>query len=415
MGQEYDILIVGGGMVGASLACALSESPYRIAVLEARPYGAPGQPSYDERTTALAYGSRRILEGLGLWGALAGQAAPIRAIHVSQRGRFGATRLYAREEGVEALGYVAANRELGRALYARLSQLRNVTLIAPAEVRDLGVEPGHVTLGIVRGDGRSGELEQELRGGLVVAADGRDSVVRQRTGIAVEVRGYGQSAVVANVTPGRPHHDTAYERFTDTGPMALLPLEAGRCALVWTQAQERVDEYLDLSEGAFLAALQERFGWRLGRFERVGARAAYPLALVRATRVVDRRLALLGNAAHSLHPVAGQGFNLALRDVAALAEILSDCARSGGDPGAGAVLDRYAHWRARDLDRTTAFTDMLARVFTSPMPLLSHLLGLGLVALDVCPPARHLLARLSMGVAGRLPRLAAGLPPQGRP
>jgi 2-octaprenyl-6-methoxyphenol hydroxylase len=415
MGQGYDILIVGGGMLGASLACALSEVPYRIAVVEARPYGGPGQPSYDERTTALAYGSRRILEGMGLWGALAGWATPIGAIHVSQRGRFGATRLYAREEGVEALGYVVANRELGRALYARLSELRNVTLVAPAEVRDLRVGPGHVTLGIVRGDGQRGGDDQELRGALVVAADGRDSVVRQRCGIAVEVRDYGQSAVVANVTPGRPHQGRAYERFTDTGPLALLPMEAGRCALVWTQPQERVAEYLDLSEGAFLAALQERFGYRLGRFERVGARAVYPLALVRATRVVGRRLALLGNAAHSLHPVAGQGFNLGLRDVAALAEILSGCARSGADPGARSVLDRYARGRGRDLARTIAFTDMLARVFTAPVPALGHLLGLGLVALDVCPPARHRFARTSMGVAGCLPRLAVGLALEGRP
>ncbi len=411
MGQEYDILIVGGGMVGASLACALSGTPYRIAVVEARPFGAPGQPSYDERTTALAWGSRRILEGLGLWGALAESATPIRAIHVSQRGRFGATRLYAREEGVEALGYVVANRELGRVLYGHLSGLDHVTLIAPAEVRDLQIGSGELTLSLVR----NGAAERGLRAALVVAADGRDSVVRQRAGIAVQVRDYGQVAVVANVTPSRPHHDTAYERFTDTGPMALLPMAQGRCALVWTQDRERADEYLALSEEAFLAALQERFGWRLGRFGRLGARAAYPLSLVRASQVVARRLALLGNAAHSVHPVAGQGFNLALRDVAALAEILYDCARTGADPGAMAVLDRYARWRSRDLERTVAFTDTLARVFASPMPLLGHLLGLGLVALDVCPPARHLLARLSMGVAGPLPRLAAGLPLAGRP
>lgn len=404
--EQYDIVIAGGGMVGASLACALAPSGFRVAVIEAHPFGAPGQPSYDDRTLALAYGSSRILTGLGLWPLLAAEAQPIRAIHVSEQGRFGATRLCAEEEGVEALGYVVASRAVGQALYTRLNRLSDVALIAPATISAARMDAEGVEL---RTRGRpDGVADRSLRGRLVVAADGRDSTVRGLAGIEASEEDYGQTAIIANVTPGRPHGSVAYERFTPSGPLALLPLSADRCSLVWTHGSQEAQTVAGWGEREFLRRLQDRFGYRLGRFSKVGRRQAYPLSLVRARRMTGQRLALVGNAAHSLHPVAGQGYNLALRDVAVLAQVLVDSARAGTDPGDEGVLGHYARWRAADLERTVWFTDLLARLFTNPWPPLSHGRGLGLVAVDLIAPLRHGLARRSMGLTGRQPCLATG-------
>jgi 2-octaprenyl-6-methoxyphenol hydroxylase len=402
MSSDFDIVIAGGGMVGASLALAVSSSGYRVAVLEARPPGEPNQPSYDERTTALSFGSRRILDALGLWARIEDQATPIERIHVSERGRFGVTRLSARDEGVPALGYVVANRALGAAWMDALSDSA-VEFITPARVR------GHR----VRGNGVTVQVEQaaemrELHGRLLVAADGSDSTVRALAGIGVREQDYGQTAVIANLTPGRDHEGVAYERFTDEGPIALLPISGGRCALVWTRPSNRVDATLGLSDADFLAQLQSRFGHRLGRFVKVGRRFAYPLRLRRAERDVAARLVLVGNASHTVHPVAGQGFNLALRDVAVLADLLADTARAQEDPGDGALLDAYSRWRRRDLDTVQLYTDGLVRLFTNPWPPLAHLRGAALAALDVCAPLRHELARQNMGLRGHLPRLARG-------
>lgn len=392
-------------MVGASLACALAPIGYRVAVIEAYPFGGAGPPSYDDRGIALACGSRRILGALGLWPLLEAEAEAIQSIHVSQQGRFGAARLHAQEEGVEALGHVVASRVVGQALYERLSQRPEVALIAPATISGFRVDGEGAELRI---QGAEGGPERTVRGRLVVAADGRDSTLRALAGIGSLQEDYGQTAVVANVTPGRPHANVAYERFTPSGPLALLPLSGGRCALVWTHSPEQAQAVMSWDDEAFLGRLQAQFGYRLGRFSKAGRRQTYSLSLVRARCLTGPRLALVGNAAHSLHPVAGQGYNLALRDVAALAEILMEAARAGTDPGAGEVLDRYARSRASDLARTIQFTDLLARVFTNPWPVLSHARALGLVAIDLVAPLRHQLARHSMGLAGRQSCLAAG-------
>jgi 2-octaprenyl-6-methoxyphenol hydroxylase len=402
MSSDFDIIIAGGGMVGATLALALARTGYRVVVLEARPPGAPDQPSYDERTTALSFGSRRILDTLGLWEAVAPRATPIDRIHVSERGRFGVTRLCARDEGVPALGYVVANRALGAAWQGALDDT-SVAFITPARVRGYRLGGDGVTVDLEQ-DGRPCELHAQL----LVAADGTDSAVRAMAGIGVRERDYGQTAVIANVTPDRDHGNVAYERFTDEGPIALLPLNEGRCALVWTRPSSRMDATLALSDADFLSVLQSRFGWRLGRFVRAGRRAAYPLRLTRAQRDSAARLVLVGNASHTVHPVAGQGFNLALRDVAVLADLLAEAARHGGDPGDGSLLDAYSQWRRRDLDTVQLYTDGLVRLFTNPWPPLAHLRGAALAGLDVCGPLRRRLARQSMGLAGRLPRLARG-------
>jgi 2-octaprenyl-6-methoxyphenol hydroxylase len=234
--------------------------------------------------------------------------------------------------------------------------------------------------------------------------------VREQLGIETAQWQYDQTAVIANITPERPHANTAYERFTDTGPLALLPLHDDRCALVWTVRTSQVDALMQLDDAAFLAALQERFGQRLGRLLKVGSRQAYPLNLMRARESVRARLALIGNAAHSLHPVAGQGFNLGLRDVAALADVTVEALRDGVDIGNAAVLQRYADARRRDQRGVIAFTDGLARIFANPLASVALARNLGLIAVDLLPPCKHFLSQRTMGLAGRLPRLARGLP-----
>jgi 2-octaprenyl-6-methoxyphenol hydroxylase len=403
---DYDLIIVGGGMVGASLACALAPLGLRIGVVEAVPLSASAQPSYDDRTVALAYGSRRIFEGIGVWDEIARLGAtPIERIHISDRGHFGCTRLSAADLGREALGYVVENRVLGAALLKRVQAQPDVAWLCPARLESLetGNEVATVTI-------RHDHQQRTLRARLVVGADGADSVVRAVAGIEAARTEYGQTAVVTNVTPGKPHHNTAYERFTETGPLALLPMTQGRCAVVWSASAREVDTILGWSDDEYLARLQARFGDRLGRFSRPGKRASYPLKLTRVPELAKPRLALIGNAAHTVHPVAGQGFNLGLRDVAVLAETLMDAIRTGGDIGNLTVLNRYAARRGRDNRVTQAFTHSLIRVFANDFPPLVLARNLGLVAVDLMPPVKRALVRITSGLAGKLPRLARGLP-----
>jgi len=403
---RFDIAIVGGGMVGASLACALARTTLRVAMIEAVALDAPNQPSYDDRTIALAYGGRRIYEAMGLWDEVATQGiSPILGIHISDRGRFGFTRLRADALGVPALGYVIENRILGRTLYAHLREADNVELFCPVSLESIQVEDGIAELRL-RHDGTM----TRLRARLVVAADGADSAVRQAMGITAVRTDYEQSAVVTNVTPGRPHNNIAYERFTETGPLAVLPMRDERCAIVWGARREQVEAMLGWSDDEFLARLQQRFGDRLGEFARIGRRAAYPLFLTRVQEHVRPRLALIGNAAHTVHPVAGQGFNLGLRDVAALAEVLVRAAQAGEDIGALPVLQRYARWRARDNRVIATFTDVLVKLFSTDFLPLALARNAGLIAVDLLPPVKRALMRITSGLAGRLPRLARGLP-----
>lgn len=389
-------------MVGGTLAAAMSGGPWRVGVIEARPYGAPDQPSYDERSIALAYGSRRILEAIGMWRVLVEEAAPITRIHVSDRGYFGAAHVDAREQGVPALGYVVANRLVGAALMPLLERAEAVDVIAPATVETVEDVSDGVEVSVNTPDGA-----RRLRTRLLVAADGASSPVRAMQGLPAQVERYGQSAVIANVSVDRPRAAMAYERFTDAGPLALLPLGGERYSLVWTQHESVLDEVLALNDADFLAALQERFGWRLGRFVEVGRRAAYPLTMIRAQEIWRGRTVLVGNALHSLHPVAGQGFNLALRDVAALIEVLRDVT----DPGSSEGLQRYQRLREPDMDRVIGFTDLLARLFAREAPLLGHVRSAGLLLADWLPPLNRRLARQNMGLVGRPTHLGSGQEP----
>jgi 2-octaprenyl-6-methoxyphenol hydroxylase len=403
---DCDVAIAGGGLVGASLALALAPVGFKVALVEAVAPGGGDHPSFDERTTALANGSVRVFRSLGVWRDMEREASPIRRIHVSDQGRFGVARIDAAEQGLEALGYVLPNRVMGAALWQGLAAAHGVQVVAPARV--LGSE--------LAGDVRVLSLEhagasQELRARLVVAADGARSLVREQAGIAAEHWEYAQTAIISTITTQRFHDHVAYERFTADGPIAVLPLSDGRCGIVWSRSPDDAARLIKLPDEAFLAELQAAFGFRLGRLLRVGVRHSYQLALSRSERHVAERLAIVGNAAQGLHPIAGQGFNLGLRDAASLAEVLADARAEGvADAGDAGRLQAYADWRAEDRRRIVAFTDGLVRLFGSPLGVLRGLRSVGLLAFDAFPPAKSAMARLSVGAAGRIPRLARGVP-----
>jgi 2-octaprenyl-6-methoxyphenol hydroxylase len=407
MTQLFDIAIVGGGMVGASLAAALAPLGLKVALVEAVPHDSASQPSFDERTTALSNGSRRILETLNVWPGVSTQATPIRKIHVSDQGRFGFARIDAAEQGLAAMGYVVPNRALGAALWSRLEASAGIHVYCPAEVSRLTAGEGLVSLEIAHAGATVG-----IDARLVVAADGVRSAVRGAFGVDAESRDYGQTAVITTVLPQRFHDHVAYERFTGNGPLALLPLEGGRCTLVLTLSRGSAESAMAWSDAEFLAELQRRFGFRLGRFLKVGRRAAYPLSLTRAARTSAGRCVIVGNAAQGLHPVAGMGFNLGLRDVACLAELIAERRREPRfDPGAGGMLAEYDAWRAADRGGVIAFTDGLVRMFANPLGVVQRLRNVGLLAFDLLPPAKAALSRLSTGAAGgaRVPKLARGV------
>ncbi len=403
--EHREVVIAGGGMVGASLALALAESGRSVTVIEHQPPGGAAAPSFDDRSTALSNASQRILAGLGLWEEIAAEVTPIKAIHVSERGRMGMTRIRAEDEGMPALGYTIINRVLGRILWARLNACERVELVAPAQVVSVADEVGGASrpVRVMRGEEI---LDLDTR--LVVAADGARSSVRDMLGVGSRSHDYRQTAIVANLLPRRAHEGWAWERFTPDGPMALLPMAEQRCGLVWTIAPALAETLLAMDDQAFTAAFEQAFGHRLGRFSRLGTRSAYPLSLTRATAITAARAVILGAAANSLHPVAGQGFNLGLRDVAALAEVLAD-AGPATDPGDAALLARYDQWRRGDQLKVVAFTDALVRGFAPARFPLPALRSAGMLLFDVTPGAKALLARHSMGLAGRLPRLVRGL------
>src|SRR6266513_2124800 len=396
---EVDVAIVGGGMVGASLAAALWGTGVRVLLVESVPFGTGTQPSFDERTTALGNASRRIFEAIGVWPAIASEAAAIRSIHVSEAGRFCFSRLTASEQGVDAFGYVVANRAIGAALWQKLSSSSAPQLLLrmPAHVQDLEIGDARVRFTLERGSGAAEHIVAQL----VVAADGAHSQIRAAAGIAADVEDYDQVAVVANVATDRAHEGRAFERFTREGPLAVLPLHDGTWAVIWACRPAHAARLLSLDEAAYLARLQAQFGWRAGRFVAVSRRGSYPLRLTRAATTVGVRTVLIGNAAQALHPVAGQGFNLGLRDAALLAEVLANTA---GDVGSAALLRGFAQWRARDREGVVRFTDGLVKLFADHRPGMSLLRSLGLLMFDLAPPAKSALARVSPHRSPPMPR-----------
>lgn len=407
MKSHYDLVIIGGGMVGASLVCALlpvaQQLSLKIALIEQQAMptqeGQPFQPSYDARSTALAYGVRSFYQATGLWDRLQQHLTPIKHIHVSDKGRFGITRLHAQEEGVEALGYVVENHWLGQVLIDHIKQDNrgHVDLICPASVETVTPSSEGAILEVTHD-----EQHHTLNAELVVLADGGRSGLRQALGIHFDEQPYHQHALVTNVSLDRPHQHIAYERFTERGPMALLPGETlnneVRCGLVWTLPDEQTDHLLSLNERDFLAELHQAFGYRAGRFMRVGERYHYPLKLTQAEEQVRHGLVVLGNAAHSLHPIAGQGYNLALRGVTDLAETIIESRQQGLRLGDLSRLQAYERLRRSDQQRTIMFSDRTMRLFSNANPLLGLGRSIGLQVMDLSPVAKTLFARSAMGL-----------------
>jgi 2-octaprenyl-6-methoxyphenol hydroxylase len=391
--SRFNLAIVGGGLVGASLAMALQagakERGWKIVLIEQFAPGDTYQPSYDARSSALSFGARQIYERLGLWQAIARRAEPIQQIQVSDRGRFGSARLSAIEEGVPALGYVVENAWLGQCLWQGLDK-DVVSWRVPSEVKHMQALPDGYRLQLAD--------ETELECDLAVLADGGRSSLREQLGIGVRQRPYNQSALIANITPSEAHCGQAFERFTDEGPMALLPLPENRCALVWTRTGADTQRLLELDDRSFLSELQSVFGYRLGTLQQVGARHVYPLNLIEAEEQVRSHLVVLGNAAHSLHPIAGQGFNLSLRDAHALAQTLLS---SDTLPGDLATLQLYREQQRLDQQLTVGFSDQVTRLFGSNQSLIATGRNLGLLGLDLLPPAKRWFARQAMGLGTR--------------
>lgn len=386
------IMIVGGGMAGATLALAISHlSGGKLAVdlVETRSPEESQHPGFDARAIALAQGTSMQLDAIGVWQTLSPVATPITHIHVSDRGHAGRVQLQAGDYRVPALGHVVELHDVGKRLFVLLQHAPGVRLHCPATVVSLQRETDSASLLLDNGT--------RLEGQLLVAADGSRSRLAQHAGIQWQHTPYEQVAIIANVVTAQAHQGRAYERFTEHGPLALLPMSRGRSSLVWCHPLSQQAEVDSWSDEQFRQRLQRAFGWRLGAITHVGERHSYPLALSTASRHISHRLALVGNAAQTLHPIAGQGFNLGLRDVMTLAETLVAAAAQGEDPGSQAVLQRYQRRREPDQHTTVALTDGLVRVFSNSLLAMEVGRNLGLMAMNSLPLLRDVLARRTLG------------------
>ena len=388
------VLIIGGGLVGASLAIALDAAGIAATLVETAAPRADAQPSYDERNLALARATVNGLDAIGVWRHAAKRATPIRHIHVSRAGEFGSARIDADKHGVDALGWTLPARELGVALLRRLDECTRLTRLAPATL--MALEP--------LADGWRAQVEaadgvHSIDTPLLVGADGTGSFVRAQLGIEAEQHDYRQTLFVCTVTPERDHANRAYERFADDGPSALLPLAERRCGLVLTVAADEAEAVAALDDAAFIELAQRRFGWRLGRLSRPGKRYPYAIQRVAVAQLTGPRAVLVGNAAQTVHPIGAQGFNLGLRDALTLAELVA----GAPDPGAAELLARYAARRAPDRDGTMAMSHGLVRLACLAQPLLAPLRSLALLACDRVPALQRAFARRGMGFRGEPP------------
>jgi 2-octaprenyl-6-methoxyphenol hydroxylase len=398
--RNCELVIVGGGLVGLTLATACAGAGLDVAVIDREDPARMVGEEFDGRTSAIAFGSQRILAAIGIWDKVAGEAEPIREIRVADRDSPLFLHYHHGEIGADPLGYIVENRVLRRALLARVAELPTLRHLAPAGATGAERKAGGVTVTLANGGG--------VRGALLVAADGALSPLRRAAGIRTVEWSYPQTGIVCTVWHERPHLGIAVEHFLPAGPFAILPMTGDRSSIVWTEREALAPRLLTLDAAAFHAELARRFGDFLGRLEVVGPRWSYPLSLMHALRYGAERLVLVGDAAHVIHPIAGQGLNLGLRDVAVLAELIVDASRLGLDIGSGEILTRYERWRRFDNIALAAVTDGLNRLFSNEIPAIAAIRDAGLAAVNNLPPLRRLFMRHAMGLVGTLPRLVRG-------
>lgn len=385
--QQVDIVIIGGGLIGATLMLALQGLGYDCLLVEDRPFSDKVNPDFDARSLALSPASIRILTMLGVWDILKAHASSINLIHVSDQHRFGVSRLHGSSE--HPLGHVIEMQHINYALHQLLDAKK---LLAPARLSGLDLAQQMVTVETASG-------AHHIKAQLIVAADGAESAARQLSKLPVQIKNYQQEAIVTNIGLSKSHAHQAYERFTAEGPLALLPMMNNRMSMVWAMSPLKAKMLMSLNDADFLAAVQKNFGYRLGRLAKVGKRYSFPLKQVLMNQQTKWPIVFVGNAAHTLHPVAGQGFNLGLRDVAMLAQCI---AQEGLNE---AMLDSYMKLRINDQKIISGFTNSLINIFTSKLPGIGLARNLGLILLDNSVFFKKYLAQYAQGFSGVIPDL----------
>lgn len=392
MHADYDVLIGGGGLVGNCLALALKDCGLKIALIEALSRQQLQNSPAGNRALALSAGTVIMLETLGIWDKVKAKATAIKKIHISDKGHFGKTRLMAEKQGVEALGYVIAARDIETPVALMLEKTK-IPQFCPARIEHLSADNKTIQVKL-----KQKTKSLSLSASLLVGADGGQSTVRKLLKIAQQKTDYKQSALITTITSTLAHHNTAYERFTTSGPLALLPIASHQSAVIWTRKVDDAKKLLSVCESEFINELQHCFGYRLGELHLSAPRIAFPLSLIRAEKMHGQRSVIIGNAVHQLHPVAGQGFNLGLRDVAQLAQMLIDQHNTGEDIGATDFLQAYAKTREQDHNKVIGFTHSVVKIFSNQWPVVAAIRNSGLMLLDHIPVAKSLLTMHAMGL-----------------
>jgi 2-octaprenyl-6-methoxyphenol hydroxylase len=392
---DYDVTIVGGGMVGMAAALALAKLELSVCILEHTEIKNNSHPSYDDRTLVVNRASVCFWQNLGIWDGLTEQLTPINKVHVSNKGHFGSVVFEAEQLGVDALAFIVEAKVLGMALREKIQHNSRTTIICPAQMTAFSVQLNGIEISY-----KAAGLENSIHSRLMLAADGAQSAIRTKLQLKTEIKSYDQTAVICNITPEYKHHNCAYERLTRTGPTAVLPFVNNRCGFVWACENSQLEQLMAYDDAQFLQAAQAQFGYRLGKFIKVGRRSSYPLYLVKVPIQVKTRTILMGNAAHAMSPVSAQGLNLAVRDVAMLVEIIENALENEIDIGADASLNHYQQNIQQDQQQTMRYTDDLMGWFKIDEPMLAGLRSAGLFAMDQLSAAKSELFSRASGYRG---------------
>tara|TARA_B100001250_G_C19770016_1_gene776672 strand:+ start:308 stop:1528 length:1221 start_codon:yes stop_codon:yes gene_type:complete len=404
MQHDYDVVIVGAGMVGASLACAIAPTNLSIALIESVEIDDDKQPSYDDRGISLSPSSKRILEHIGVWKEIHEHVTPIKKIHISNQKKFGFTRFMASDAEAVELGYVVIARSLGGALHKKIKSFKNIKLLCPAKLKDFARIGSNLSMKFLSPMG-----SDTIQTKLLVGADGSHSMVRELAGLKTREHDFKQTAIVANVVTQKPNSFTAFERFTPHGPIAFLPIGKNRSVLVFTTLTDKANHYLDMSDKKFLNSIETEFGRRLGKIQKIGKRSSYPIFFIEAIQQFQENLILLGNSAHTIHPNAAQGFNLGLRDVAGLTECIYSALEKKLSIGDKKILNSYLELRNFDQQRIIKFTNILATSFYHNSLLCTPFTNTMMFLIDCIPEFKSLFLKRAMGLAGYQPKLVREL------